>query len=81
MIMVEATECKERSYFLSVVYYYSHGCMASESAAGDERSFLVFGRVKTVNRADQTFTYTMFSAVSHPSKRIRLQLRERWMGL
>ena len=37
---------------------------ASESVAENQRSFLVVGRVKTINHADQTFTYTLFSAVT-----------------
>jgi hypothetical protein len=60
---LKVTDCREGYYFLM-------SCTAtpepttSESAAENQRSFLVVGKVKTVNRTDQTFTYTLFSAVT-----------------
>ena len=57
---LKAAVCQVRSYFLMVCT-----SEASESAAAEnQRSFLVVGRVKTINHADQTFTYTLFSAVT-----------------
>ena len=58
---LKATECREGYYFLM-------SCTATPeptaSKSADQRSFLVVGKVKKVNRTDQTFTYTLFSAAS-----------------
>ena len=60
---LKATECRV-GYFFLMMCTATPEPTASESAAGNQRSFLVVGKVKTVNCTDQTFTYTLFSAVS-----------------
>ena len=66
---LKAAVCQVRSYFLMVCTptptASESAAEANESAAAEnQRSFLVVGRVKTINHADQTFTYTLFSAVT-----------------
>jgi hypothetical protein len=60
---LKATECRV-GYFFLMMCTATPEPTASESAAGNQRSFLVVGKVKTVNCTDQTFTYTLFSAAS-----------------
>jgi hypothetical protein len=58
---LKTAECREGSHFLMSC---TATTTASESAAENQRSFLTVGRVKAVNRADLTFTYTIYSAVT-----------------
>jgi hypothetical protein len=65
---LKTAECREGSYFLmsctATPDPTASESAASESAAKNQSCFLVVGKVKTVNRTDQTFTYTLFSAVT-----------------
>jgi hypothetical protein len=61
---LKATECREGYYFLMSCTATPEPT-AGESAAENQRSFLLVGKVKTVNSTvPKTFTYTLFSAAS-----------------
>jgi hypothetical protein len=62
---LKAAECQEKKHFLMACETATASETAAEASSREnQRSFLVVGKVKTVNREDQTFTYTLFSAVT-----------------